>query len=141
GTDCAVFIDAADRRQYSDSGTADMTRITWDADGRRLVDGQLAPEHTSEPHVVGTDAPTPENDPAGRFRPKHDHRYEQFATFHRAPIRDPYPAHTSITVFVCFACGDWYMFPEENGRLVRDDFLKAIAIVLIAFGDEEISYE
>lgn len=28
------------------------------------------PRAPSEPHVVGTDAPTPENDPAGRFRQK-----------------------------------------------------------------------
>lgn len=29
---------------------------------------QLRPVFESEPHVVGTDAPTPENDPIGRFR-------------------------------------------------------------------------
>lgn len=38
---------------------------------RRLADRYRAWEHEhfgSEPHVVGTDAPTPENDPIGRFR-------------------------------------------------------------------------
>ncbi len=37
----------------------------------------------SEPHTVGTDAPTPENDPAGRFRVDKSLEYEHRMGYHR----------------------------------------------------------
>lgn len=41
-------------------------------DGVRWIDDTVVPSlwPSSQPHVIGTEAPTPENDPAGRMSPK-----------------------------------------------------------------------
>jgi len=52
--------------QYCEMTPAEYTRATG-RPFRCVCQGPLVAD--SEPHVVGTDIPTPENDPTGRFRP------------------------------------------------------------------------
>ena len=51
----------------------------------------------------------------------HEHTFELWATFHRAPT-GPEPAHTSFVVVTCIECGTFRIFPPQNFALVTAEF-------------------
>lgn len=67
----------------------------------------------SEPHTIGTDAPTPENDPIGRFRPADG---APAAAAAETPAPAPPFARTSCACAVCVRCCH-----DQPGSLVPGD--------------------
>ena len=62
---------------------------------------------------------------------RHEHQWQQFATFHHAPTGPP-PQHTMFVVMTCTepGCRQVELFPMQNFALVTDEFQTTVRAML-----------
>jgi hypothetical protein len=63
----------------------------------------------------------------------HEHAFDLWASFYRAPIDAPYPAHTMFEAFVC-PCGAYQVFPRGNFAITTQAFRRRFAAEATALG-------